>query len=189
MRLAPRRVLDRDAVRSALVKARAENLASFRTYQARGVFPSNSYKRGKLNVWLDEDGHFCAAATIIKMSGEDALVTKVAEQNNFIRLADVQQGPLMDWIMTSGFTQAEIAMIQEPFRPVVREPALAPMPPILVDNKLRKAEDARLRATYKKVDKQLVKSAKASLDKATDLLMKHPNVAWKLIASQAGNEV
>jgi hypothetical protein len=189
MRVAPHRVLDRDAVRSALVKARVANLASFRTYQARGVFPSNSYKPGKLNVWLDEDGHFCAAATIIKMSGQDDLVNKVAEQNNFIRLADVQQGPLMDWIMTSGFTQAEIAMIQEPFMPVVREPAVEPATPILVDNKLRKAEDARLRATYKKVEKQLAAAQKTSLDKATDLLMKHPNVAWKLIASQAGNDV
>jgi hypothetical protein len=185
LRVAPHRMLDRATVRAALVQARAANLASFRTYQKQGVFPSNSYKPGKLNVWLDEDGHFCAAATIIKMSGQDELVNKVAEQNNFIRLADVKQGPLMDWIMTSGFTQAEIAMIQEPFMPVVREPAVAPAQPIVVDNKLRKAEDARLRATYKKVDKQLVKSEKTSLDKATDLLMKHQNLAWQLLAAQS----
>jgi hypothetical protein len=176
--------LDRDTVRAALVKARAANLGSFRVYQKTGAFPSNSYKPGKLNVWLDADGHFCAAATIIKMSGHDDLVNKVAEQNNFIRLADVKQGPLMDWILTSGFTQAELAMIQEPFMPVVREPAVAPMQPILVDSKLRKAEDARLRATYKKVDKQLVKAEKKSLDKATDLLMKHSDLAWQLLASQ-----
>jgi hypothetical protein len=184
LRVAPRRMLDRATVRAALVKARATNLAAFRTYQAKGVFPSNTFKPGKLNVWLDEDGHFCAAATIIKMSGKEDLVNKVAEQNNFIRLADVKQGPLMDWILTSGFTQAEIAMIQEPFMPVVREPAVAPMQPILVDNKLRKAEDARLRATYKKVDKQLVKAAKKSLDNATDRLMKQPDLAWQLIAAQ-----
>jgi hypothetical protein len=170
------------------MKARVANLGSFRAYQAKGVFPSNSFTSGKLNVWLDADGHFCAAATIIKMSGQDALVSKVAEQNNFIRLADVKQGPLMDWIMTSGFTQAEIAMIQEPFMPVVREPAIAPVAPILVDNKLRKAEDARLRATYKKVDKQLVKAQRTSLDQATDLLMKHPSQAWQLIASQSAFE-
>jgi AmiR/NasT family two-component response regulator len=58
------------------------------------------------------------------------------------------------------------------------------MQPILVDSKLRKAEDARLRATYKKVDKQLVKAEKKSLDKATDLLMKHSDLAWQLLASQ-----
>ena len=68
----------------------------------------------------------CAAATIIKMSGQDALVNRVAEQNNFVRLADVEQGPLMDWILTSGFTQDEIAAIQEPFMPVTDAPVLEP---------------------------------------------------------------
>jgi hypothetical protein len=183
----PRRWLDRDTVRAALVKARAANLAAFRTYQTKGIFPSNTYKPGKLNVWLDENGNLCAAATIIKMSGKADLVSKVAEQNNFIRLADVKQGPLMDWILASGFTQAEIAMIQEPFMPVVREPALAPSKPILADSKLRKAEDARLRATYKKVEAQLVKASKKSLDKATDLLMKHPDVAFQLIDVQSAS--
>ncbi|HEX5062581.1 MAG TPA: hypothetical protein VFV99_24580 [Kofleriaceae bacterium] len=183
-RVAPRRVLDRTTVRAALAQARATNLAAFRVYQKRGVFPSNTFKPGKLNVWLDADGHFCAAATIIKMSGQDDLVTKVAEQNNFIRLADVKQGPLMDWILTSGLTQDEIAAIQEPFRPVVDEPKLEPVKPILVDAKLRQAEDARLRAKYTAVDKMIVKNAKQSLDLATDRLMKHPTLAWQLINSQ-----
>ncbi|HUS30332.1 MAG TPA: hypothetical protein VMZ53_17610 [Kofleriaceae bacterium] len=180
---APRRSLDRATVRAALVQARSRNLSAFRDYQKKGVFPSNSFKGKKLNVWLDADGHFCAAATIIKTSGQDDLVNKVAEQNNFIRLADVKQGPLMDWILTSGFTQDEIAAIQEPFMPVVDRPALEPAKPILVDAKLRKAEDARLMAKYKQVDKQLVKNASKSLDKATDRLMKNPTLAWQLIAS------
>jgi hypothetical protein len=148
------------------------------------VFPSNTFKGKKLNVWLDADGHFCAAATIIRTSGQIDLVDKVAEDNNFIRLADVKQGPLMDWILTSGFTQAEIAAIQEPFMPVYREqPNVEPSQPILVDAKLRKAEDARLMAKYKSVDKMLVKNAAASLDRATDRLMKHPELAWQLVGN------
>jgi hypothetical protein len=182
IRVAPRRTLDRATVRAALVQARSRNLSAFRDYQKAGVFPSNTFKGKKLNVWLDADGHFCAAATIIKASGQDDLVNQVAEQNNFIRLADVKQGPLMDWILTSGFTQDEIAAIQEPFMPVMR-PQPEPVAPILVDNKLRKAEDARLLAKYKQVDKALVKNASKSLDKATDRLMKNPTLAWQLIAS------
>jgi hypothetical protein len=182
--IAPPRVLDRATVRAALARARAINLAAFRTYQKTGVFPSNTFKSTKLNVWLDADGHFCAAATIIKMSGKDALVNKVAEQNNFIRLADVKQGPLMDWILTSGFTQDEIAAIQEPFDPVTDEPQLAPAKPILVDAQLRKAEDARLRAKYRSVDRMLVKSWAKSLDTATDRLMKHPALAWQVVRTQ-----
>jgi hypothetical protein len=182
LRVAPRRTLDRATVRAALVQARSRNLSAFRDYQKAGVFPSNTFKGKKLNVWLDADGHFCAAATIIKTSGQDDLVNKVAEQNNFIRLADVKQGPLMDWILMSGFTQDEIAAIQEPFMPVMN-PQPEPLAPILVDNKLRKAEDARLLAKYKQVDKSLVKNANKSLDKATDRLMKNPTLAWQLIAS------
>jgi hypothetical protein len=181
--VAPRRTLDRASVRAALVQARSRNLAAFRAYQKKGVFPSNTMKAKKLNVWLDADGHFCAAATIIQASGQDDLVNKVAEQNNFIRLADVKQGPLMDWILTSGFTQDEIAAIQEPFMPVMREPTPEPVAPILVDADLRKAEDARLLARYKQVDKQIVKNADASLDKATDRLMKNQTLAWSLLAS------
>jgi hypothetical protein len=182
LRIAPRRALDRATVRAALAKARATNLASFRVYQKKGVFPNNTFTPGKLNVWLDTSGNFCAAATLIKMSGNDDLVNKVAEQNNFIRLADVKQGPLMDWILTSGLTQDEIASIQEPFMGVM-EPVVEPAP-ILVDAKLRKAEDARLRAKYRAVDKMIAKNTKQSLDAATDRLMKNHVLAWQLVDSQ-----
>jgi hypothetical protein len=183
MRIAPRAV-DRAVVRKALARARAKNLASFRAYQAKGVFPSNTFSDGKLNVWRDGENHFCAAATMIKMSGQDELVNKVADENNFIRLADVQQGPLMDWILTSGFTQDEIAMIQEPFIGVGGEEM--PGGPVLVDKNLRKAEDKRLRAKYTSVTRKLVASARKNLDKATDRLMNNPNLAWQLVYSQPG---
>lgn len=171
----PMITLDRATVRSALIKARTENVARFRAYQQAGVFPSNTYRGSKLNVWQDEAGHFCAAATIIRASGATELVDRVAEQNNFIRLGDQKQGPLMDWILTSGLTQEEIAAIQEPFMPVV-EPTTAK-----VDPALRKTEDARLRARYRVVDKMIAKNQKRSLDVAVTRLMNHPNLAWKLV--------
>jgi len=189
MRMPRRAAPDRAAVRAALMKARASNLASFRVYVRKGVFPSNTMSGNKLNVWRDDDGHICAAATIIKMSGQDELVASVAEQNNFIRLADVTQGPVMDWILTSGFTQDEIAMIQEPFMPVGKMPVAEPDEPALaakpaIDTKLRAAEDARLRAKYKSIDKTLVKNARRSLDKAVDRLMQNNGLAWQLVDSQ-----
>lgn len=183
LRVAPRRMPARAAVRAALAKARATNLAAFRVYQKKGVFPSNTFEPGKLNVWLDTNGNFCAAATLIKMSGMDDLVTKVAEQNNFIRLADVKEGPLMDWILTSGLTQDEIAAIQEPFMGVM-EPQADPAQPILVNANLRKAEDARLRAKYRAVDKMIAKNTAKSLDAATDRLMKNQVLAWNLVNAQ-----
>ncbi len=173
-------VVDRTKVRAKLAANRAANLDRFRAYQAKGVFPSNTYQDGQLNVWLDEDGNFCAAATIIRMSGGVALTDKVAEQDNFIKLGDVTQGPVMSWILTSGFTQGEIAAIQEPFRPVFNEPE--PHQPRIVDNGLRKTEDARLRAKYKVVEAAIVKNMNASLDAATDRLMKNPKLAAAFLA-------
>jgi hypothetical protein len=182
--IAPRSTLDRATVRAALARARAANLAAFRAYQKKGVFPSNTFKPGKLNVWRDADGHLCAAATIINASGQSDLVDRVAEQNNFIRLADVEQGPLMDWILTSGLTQDEIAAIQEPFMPVVEQPQLEPERPLVVDTKLRKAEDARLRAKYRAVERMVVRNRKKSLDVAIDRWMKRPALARQLVDAQ-----
>ena len=170
-------VLDRDALRAKLIANRTKNLAAFRAYQTAGVFPSNVYTQSSLNVWRDDDGHFCAAATIIRTSGNVALVDQVAEQNNFIRLADVTQGPVMDWILTSGFTQAELVLIQRPFRPVTK-PDLAK-----IDPKLRTAETARLAKLYQRIDATLVRNRKRSIELALDRLMQHPAAARALLAS------
>lgn len=178
--VASERVVSRAAVRAKLAKARGANLARFRAYQQKGVFPSNTYTRGSLNVWIDDDGHLCAAATIIQASGHRALVQQVADENNFIRLSDVTSGALMDWILTSGLTQAEIAAIQEPFMGVdggMREPA-----PILVDQTKRAAEDRRLAARYRQVDAAIVNSSRVSLDAATDRLMANPALAKRFLA-------
>ncbi len=176
-------VVNRAAVRAKLSKQRAANLARFRAYQKLGVFPSNTYQNKRLNVWIDADGHLCAAATIISASGMDDLVMQTAQDNNFIRLGDVREGALMDWILTSGLTQDEIAAIQEPFDPV-SEPMRSPEPmPVQVAAPARAAEDQRLATKYKQVEQQIVRGAQSSLDAATDRLMANPDLAAKFLRS------
>ena len=174
-------VLDRAAIRAQLAAARAANLAAFRAYVKAGTFPSNTYKPGELNVWRDRDGHLCAAATIIDASGQHALVRRIADDDNFIRLGDVTDGPLMDWMLTSGLTQDEIAAIQEPFGPVV-EPNEQPGTQ-LVDARRRRAEDARLAKRYAEVTRALVEGAERSLDLATDRVMARPELARRLVSA------
>lgn len=169
---------DRAAVRAKLVANRNHNLAAFRAYEKAGVFPSNVYLQSELNVWRDEDFHFCAAATIIRASGKIGLVDAVAEQNNFIELADVQQGPLMDWILTSGFTQEELVLVQRPFRPVTKP---VTMPAVAPD--LKTAETARLKKLYKQIEAKLVANRKRSIETALDVLMKNPAAARALLAA------
>jgi hypothetical protein len=185
----PAPVLDRDIVRATLAAARAANLARFRAYQAKGVFPNNTYTEGKLNVWRDEAGNLCAAATIINASGAVDLVQQVAEETNFIRLGDVTSGPLLDWILTSGFTQAEIAAIQEPFSMVRRGRIIQPMPEpgpspvVAIEPALRRAEDLRLAAKYREVEAMIIKNHQASLELAVDRLMANPVLARRLIGA------
>ena len=172
-------VIDRGDVRAALARERAANLATFDTYRFNRVFPSNTFSDNKLNVWRDADGHLCAAATIIS-STLPQLAAKVAEDNNFIRLADVREGPLMDWILTSGFTQDEVVAIQEPFVPVSKADQKT-----VVDARKRAEETSRLAAYYADVDSALLRDADQSLDAATDRLMQHPDLAAQLIAPVA----
>lgn len=175
----------RAQVRAALVKARAQNLVAFRAYYTGGSYPSNVYSKNTINVWRDEAGKFCAAATIMVKSGNEALAIQIGDDNNFIKLGDVKQGPVMDWIISSGFTQAELALIQKPFSPVTKRPTLDPDASVLVDLAMRKAENARLLALYKQIDEQLVSKQRANLERTVDRLMKKPELASKLVNASA----
>jgi hypothetical protein len=171
MQVAP----DRAAVKKALQKRRAKNLATFRAYRKAGVYPHNTFRAGPLNVWIDADGHLCAAATLIAKDGKQKLVDDTAKLNNQIRLMNVVEGPLLDWILTSGFTIEEIDRIQAPM--------------IYPDGRVGgewlprdfTAEDDKLRAGYARTDTWLVKHAKQSLDTAVDRVLENPQLAWKLV--------
>ncbi|MBP9086112.1 MAG: hypothetical protein KBG15_08335 [Kofleriaceae bacterium] len=174
--------LDPVAVRNALAAARQANLAAFHTYRTAGVYPHNTYAPGKLNVWTDDEGHICAAATIIKMSGDAELVTQTARSNNFVRLMDVKDGALMNWILTSGLTQREIATIQEPFMEVPDPVSIrAEQRAAARVAAARKREDARLAKKYAAIEAMIAANSQASLDIATATILKQPALARALL--------
>jgi hypothetical protein len=175
-------VVTRDAVRAALVTKRAQSLELFRLYWRAGIYPHNTFTGGKLNVWLDDAGHLCAAATIISGTGFYSQVMQQAAVDNFIRLKDVKDGWLLDWMLTSGLTQEELVAIQLPFEPGRGGRLIQPVPMPDPGPDPRFAEvDRRLRKGYVKVDRMLVKQARTSLDKAVDRLMERPELAEQLL--------
>jgi hypothetical protein len=119
----------------------------------------------------------CAAATMIFRSGAKALVRQTGRDNNFIKLGDVTSGALMDWMLTSGLTQSEIAMIQEPFMGRMQPEPVEPEPG---SPGWRLAEDARLRARYAEVLATLATSPD-SIDAAIDALTARPDLVARLI--------
>jgi hypothetical protein len=165
---------DRAEVRKALEKRRAKNLAAFRAYRKAGVYPHNTFRPGPLNVWRDASGHLCAAATMIWADGQHDLVDDTATDDNQIRLMNVTDGALLDWILTSGFTVEEIDMIQAPMVYPGGEGRWQPRD--------FTAEDAKLKAGYARTDAYLVKHNKRGLDTALDRLMRNPGLARTLVA-------
>lgn len=151
-------------LRDKLAAARAQNLARLEAYAQNGAFPKNQVTPGLLNVFRDDEGHLCAVANLINIDGHANLVDTTARSDNFILLASVTSGPLLDWVLESGFTQEEIGMIQEPYEgefqlenPIADEQELA---------RFRAAEVVRVRTALLQVHRSISANTVASLDLA-----------------------
>ena len=120
----------------------------------------NTYGWGKVNVMIDDAGTICAAANLMVKAGQRSLVLKTAKQNNFLRFADVRSGALMTWMLKSGLTQEEIAVIQEPYVFDRGD-----------DPSFEKQEDDRLYTHFMTTIEQLEKNTAASLDIAVARLL------------------
>src|SRR5262252_3729036 len=67
-------------------------------------------------------GHFildarrkpCPLASIIERSGRGDLVEEAARKNNNVKVVDLRDGPILEWILQSGLTQEECVLIQRP---------------------------------------------------------------------------
>lgn len=97
--------------RDELAARRAQIIGWLRTYTAAGVFPADDAGR-PLSVFRDARGVRCPMAEVIYRSGHADIVDAVVRENNAVRLADVHDGPLHDWMLGSGLTGEEIAMVQ-----------------------------------------------------------------------------
>jgi hypothetical protein len=161
-----------------LASRRARNVKAFRDYARRGVYPHNYITNGSLNIWIDGDGHMCAAATMIWKSGATSLVRQTQADNNFIRLADVTDGALLDWILLSGLTHDEVVAIQVP---TVGMPNRGPALPRPGTEDWRIAADAALRASYDVTLANLATNRNASIEAALDALDARPDLVTRLL--------
>tara|TARA_R110002073_G_scaffold245044_4_gene407460 strand:+ start:40581 stop:41282 length:702 start_codon:yes stop_codon:yes gene_type:complete len=155
-------------LRDRLAIARAENLARLQAYAAAGAFPKNKVTAGLLNVFRDDEGHLCAVANLINMDGHTTLIDETAQGDNFIVLANVTSGPLLDWILDSGFTQEEIGMIQVPYMGRIDQPIEAPAQEAIIAAQMQQAETNRVRNALLQVHQSLSANTIASLDLAVE---------------------
>jgi hypothetical protein len=150
----------RAEVRATLAARRQLMIERLHAYAQAGVFPLQRLEpNDKVNVFIDDEGRLCAMANLMALDGQRDLVELTARTNNTLRLIDVTRGPLLAWMLESGLTQEEIAMIQEPYYFDDRTSAF------------RERERQRLQAHFAEVEAQLVRDSEASLDLAVDRLL------------------
>jgi hypothetical protein len=96
---------------ATLAGRRAQLVGWLHDYRVAGVYPKDVAGH-PASVFVDANGVRCPMAELVHKSGRDDLVAAVQRENNAVRLADVHAGALFDWMLASGLTQEEIAMVQ-----------------------------------------------------------------------------
>jgi hypothetical protein len=101
-----------------LRERRAQNLQRLMEYRHAGRFPRNDVRAQPTPIFVDRHDTACAVGYLMRMSGWEREVANVAETNNYVYITDVRDGPVRDWILRSGLTQEEAALIQPAYRDV-----------------------------------------------------------------------
>ena len=118
---APRAEYPPPSVRELLRENRQLNLAWLKLYADRGEFPINDDpSSGTIPFFLDGRGTACAVAHLMRQAGLESEVQRIARDDNHVRIGDVEDGPVLDWIVVSGLTREECAWIQPSYRRPVR---------------------------------------------------------------------
>jgi len=94
-----------------LAAHRAQMLAWLHEYTEAAQFPTDDMGLPR-SVFVDSKGVRCPMAELIWRSGHADLVEAVAAEHNEVRLSEVNEGPLLAWMQSSGLTRDEIDLIQ-----------------------------------------------------------------------------
>ena len=115
-------------LREKLGAQREMMIQRLRAYWTAGDFVQNPDPSGGPGHFiLDARGKPCPLASIILRSGRGDLVEEAARKNNNVKVVDLRDGPIVEWILQSGLTQEECILIQQPSlsgkeaAPIVRE--------------------------------------------------------------------
>jgi len=96
-----------------LAQERLTNIRRLHRYQQRGMFPINEHDSDRaVPVFVDNYDTACAVGHLMRQAGWGEEVATIQANNNLVYVIDVADGPVVDWVITSGLTQEEAAIIQ-----------------------------------------------------------------------------
>ena len=172
----PPRPPDRASWKKKLAASREQQIERVRAYSRAGKFPRNTLVENKrVPIFVDDKGTPCAVANLMIKDGRQNDVLAIAKANNLVRVMDVHDGPLVDWVLHSGLLQEEAALIQPSYdwvdRPVPPPPEREPAPAPNVMVGLERDDILRIKAHLGSVVKQLVANTDEGLETALDRLL------------------
>lgn len=98
-------------------------------YRRRGMFPQNvDFAGERVPYFVDHRGVSCAVANLMIEDGRRADVAAISAASNHVRVMDVSEGPLVDWVIGSGLLQEEAARIQPGYDHMWGRPTPTPEP-------------------------------------------------------------
>jgi hypothetical protein len=107
--------------------ARSRNLARLARYAEAGVFPRNDdHPDARRPTFIDARGRICAVGALFEHDRGHASAERIARDHKYALIAQIGDPELAAWQRTSGFTLAELAMIQPAYGPPDNEPLWTP---------------------------------------------------------------
>jgi hypothetical protein len=97
---------------SQLKQQRQRLLDVLHGYIEVGVFPINNLQQERQPYFIDKYNTYCAVGYLMKMCGADKMARDIYNTQNFSYLFDIKHPQLLEWANGSGFTLAELALIQ-----------------------------------------------------------------------------
>ena len=101
----------------ALRRNRAAQIERLRDYARRGLLPVNEILAEPVPIFVDRHDTACAVGHLMRMSGWSEEVMDIARHDVLVYVPDVKDGPLVQWVLHSGLTQEEAALIQPAYGP------------------------------------------------------------------------
>ncbi len=107
---------------------RAKVLDILHEYWTTGIFPKNDYFSERKSIFIDKNNTYCAVGYLLKSTAGEALARKINAKYQFASIYEMQMTELANWVVHSGLTVDECAMIQPTYGGWIRPEPIRPQP-------------------------------------------------------------
>jgi len=87
-------------------------------YWTNGVFPKNyDYAAQRIPCFIDKDGNICAVGYLVEQTTSRQAADEINSKHKYDELLAMNDETVDNWVLTSGLTKEECAMIQPTYGP------------------------------------------------------------------------